>query len=102
MSMRTIALASSNMTRQRLCELCLSDARGAEEEEAPDRPSADEPGVVSSQGVRDALDDVLVPDDVLHQALLEIEEALPVSHEQLVGGEPGELTDERCDERPRG
>ena len=84
--------------RQRLGQLGLADARGAQEQERADRPV----GVLqacprAAHGVGDGVDRLVLADHPLVQLLFHAQQLVPLAFEHLVDGNAGPARDHRGD-----
>src|SRR4051794_8401190 len=91
-------LAPEHELRQRFRELRLPDPRGSEEDERADRPlRVLEPGTGATDGLRDDLDRLLLPDDAVVEGVLHVKEALRFLGRDPRDGDPGPHRDDLGD-----
>jgi hypothetical protein len=99
MSMRTIALSSSNRKLgERLGQLGLADARGAEEQERAERPVRIlQAGARAAHRLGDGLDRLRLPDDARADHLFHLEQLLALAFQHLVDRNAGPAADDGGD-----
>ena len=92
------ALVVEQKLRQRARQFRFSDAGGPEKNERADRPvGIGKPRAIAADGVRDALERVVLPDHALAQALFHGDEFLGFAFEQAPDGNARPLADQRGD-----
>ena len=99
MSRRTIACSSSNrIVGERLGELGLADAGGAEEHERADRPVRIlQAGAGAAHGLRHGLHGLVLADDALAELVFHVHELLALAFEHLVDRDAGPARDDLRD-----